>query len=164
MISAAQFSACGGAEENGGSTMRSHSDTVSQESSAAESVEKAYSGDWAGLKRTAGRYADKLVIPRGPAPKQVVIVDLKQGKGPVVQSGDSFYARYVTFGFETGGVSEPYWDSPSTYTAGLGTYKKGWERGIKGIRVGEMRELVVPSEMAYGNGALVYLLQVLKLG
>ena len=123
----------------------------------------AYTGGWPGLKKVAGRYSNRLVIPHGPAPQQVVIKDLKVGGGPLVRDGDPFVARYVTYGYESGGVSEPYWDSPSTYTAGLGTYKEGWERGLKGIRVGGMRELIVPSSMAYGNGALVYVVQVLKL-
>lgn len=148
-----QLSACGSTE-----------DTGSTPGEAAGPVEMAYTGGWPGLKRVAGRYADRLVIPHGPAPRQVVVKDLKVGGGPVIQDGDLFYAKYVTFGYETGKAVERYWRAPSFYTAGLGTYKKGWEVGTKGIRVGGVRELIVPSRMAYKNGALVYVLQVVRLG
>jgi FKBP-type peptidyl-prolyl isomerase-like protein len=158
-----QLSACGGSEDKGASTASAQADSTSQEAPAAGRVEKAHVGGWPGLERVAGRYANRLLIPHGLAPERVVIKDLKVGRGPVVRDGDVFSARYVTFGFETGKVAEPYWGAPQVYTAGLGTYKKGWEVGLRGMRVGGVRELIVPSQMAYKNGALVYVVQVLKL-
>ena len=158
-----QLSACGGSEDGGETSAQARTDSASQESSAAEPVETAYTGDWPGLERVAGRYSDRLVIPHGPAPRRVVIKDLKVGEGPAVQDGDVFDARYVTFGYETGKVAEPYWRTINAYTAGLGTFKKGWEVGTPGMRAGGIRELIVPSRMAYKNGALVYVVQVVRV-
>lgn len=159
-----QLTACGGSESTGASTAKSERDTTAEEKPAAsEPPEVAHPDDWAALKRVAGPHAKRLLIPHGPAPERVVIRDLKVGKGPLLRDGDNFLARYVSFTYDEGWAAEPYWDSPSTYTFGLGSYKEGWERGLEGIRVGGVRELIVPSEMAYGNGARVYIVEALKL-
>lgn len=161
-----QLTACGSSESTGASTSaKPPQDTAAEEKPvAAPPPEKAAKpSDWAVLKKVAGPYSKRLLIPRGPAPKQVVIRDLKVGKGPLLKDGDNFIARYVDFTYNEAWTVEGYWHSPSTYTFGLGSYKKGWEVGLRGIRVGGMRELIVPSEMAYGNGARVYIVQALKL-
>lgn len=159
-----QLSACGGSEGAGASNAKPTSDATAEEKPAtAKRPEMAYRGSWAVLKRVAGPYSKRLLIPHGPAPKQVVIRDLKIGKGPVLHHGDNFLARYVDLTYGEAYVAEPYWHSPSNYVFGLGSYKKGWEVGLRGIRVGGMRELIVPSRMAYKNGARVYIVQALKL-
>ena len=134
-----------------------------ERAASAEPPEVADSGGWEGLKRVAGRYSNRLLIPHGAPPKHVVVRDLKRGDGPPLRDDDDFLVRYVSFTYEKAWAIEPYWRSPTTYTFGLGTYKKGWEVGLKGIRIGGMRELIVPSSMAYGDGARVYVVQPLKL-
>lgn len=165
LLVALQLMACGGSESTGASSAKPPQDTTAAERKpAAPPPEKAAKpSEWAALKRVAGPYSKRLLIPRGPAPERVVIRDLKVGKGPVLRDGDDFIARYVSFTYDEGWAAEAYWHSPSNYTFGIGTYKKGWEVGLRGIRVGGMRELIVPSEMAYGNGARVYVVQALKL-
>ena len=160
LLAGLQLTACGGSETTGASSAK---DTTAAEKPAAERPEMAYRGDWAVLKKTAGPYSKRLLIPHGPAPKQVVIRDLKVGKGPVLKHGDNFLARYVDLTYSEAYVAEPYWHSPSSYLFGWGHYKKGWEIGLRGIRVGGIRELIVPSRMAYKNGARVYIVQAVKL-
>ena len=158
------MSACGGSGDSATSTP-AQGDAASRDSPAAEPVEKAHVGGWPELRRVAGRYADRLVIPRGPAPQQVVIRDLKVGNGPIIERGDSYWARYMSIGFATGKVFESLWRKPTPgYSFGRGLQREGWEVGLKGIREGGVREMIVPSRMAYKNGALVYVVQVLKLG
>lgn len=159
-----QLSACGGSESTGASSAKSTPDSTAEEKpAAAKRPEMAYRGNWAVLKRIAGPYAKRLLIPHGPAPKQVVIRDLKIGKGPVLHNEDNFLARYVDLTYSEAYVAEPYWHHPSSYLFGWGGYKKGWEIGLRGIRVGGIRELIVPSRMAYKNGARVYIVQAVKL-
>lgn len=164
LLAGLQLTACGGSASSSTSSAKSTSDATAEGKPAvAKHPEMAYRGSWAILKRVAGPYSKQLLIPHGPAPKQVVIRDLKIGKGPVLHPGDNFLARYVDLTYSEAYVAEPYWHSPSSYLFAWGGYKKGWEIGLRGIRVGGMRELIVPSRMAYKNGARVYIVQALKL-
>ncbi|WP_296756486.1 FKBP-type peptidyl-prolyl cis-trans isomerase [Thioalkalivibrio sp.] len=41
-------------------------------------------------------------------------------------------------------------DEPFSLTLGAGRVIPGWERGLEGMRVGEVRELIIPPELGYG--------------
>jgi peptidylprolyl isomerase len=124
----------------------------------------AYTGAWTGLKKVAGEYADRLLIPRGPSPEQVVIRDLKVGTGPPVQPGDAILTHYASFHYGTGTASEPFWGSSAGWlTWGTDERVQGWESGLKGARKGTVRELIVPSSLAYGHGPLVYVVAIDKI-
>lgn len=116
--------------------------------------------DWAELKRYAGRYSDQLIVPQGASPDQVVIRDLKRGTGAPIQPGDTFAARYLTFDYVNGKIVERNWDpDPWRLKWKIGELVDGWEPGLKGIRAGGIREMIVPSRLAYENGPRVYLME-----
>jgi len=102
--------------------------------------------------------------PSGPPPNRVVIKELKEGTGPEIKSGDAFAAAFVGAAYDTGETFETYWGSksrPFRSSYGTGEVVKGWEAGLKGMRVGGRRELIVPARLAYGNRAVVFIVQLL---
>lgn len=151
LVLAISLAACGGGSETTGeSAVR-----------LAPPSEVADAGEWAALKRLAGPYSDRVLVPSGPAPDQVVIRDLKVGKGPVIKPGEFFTARYGSYSYGSGEPVESFWDVPSGYS--IGGPVEAWKVGLTGIRLGGIREFIAPSEMVYGSGARVYVVQPLKM-
>jgi hypothetical protein len=131
--------------------------------SAYENI-PAHRGDWAGLKKAAGKHSDRLLIPRGISPDEVVIKDLKVGTGPAITPGDVFGARYVSFDYQTGERLERNWgEDPWRLRWKIGELVDGWEPGLKGIRAGGIRELILPSRFAYDHGPMVYIVEAAEI-
>ena len=108
----------------------------------------------------------KFELPPGPPPKEVVIRDLRKGRGAEIQSDDFFSASYISLNYRTGDkvVEDSWTGGPFDWYWGREQLSQGWEIGLEGMRVGGLRELLVPSELAYGDGARAYLLELLQIG
>jgi peptidylprolyl isomerase len=122
-------------------------------------------GKWVGLWRTAqgARHPERLVLPKGDRPKGLVVKSLQTGGGEELRAGDLFLARYRAFAYRSGRPWEDYWDEGFSTRFGAGENVKGWEIGLKGMRVGGWRELIVPSALAHDHGAFVYLVQLQEI-
>jgi len=107
----------------------------------------------------------KVEVPSGPPPKELVIKDLDKGAGAMIESGREFVVDYVGVNYKTGQEFESTWakSEPSKFSFGTGEVVEGWEEGLRGMRVGGRRELIVPSKLAYGTGALIYVIDLLKV-
>lgn len=116
----------------------------------------------------------KVVPPKGPKPKNLVVKDLEVGTGPEAKTGDELTVQYVGVGYESGKQFDSSWDrhEPFTFTLGEGTLIKGWEEGLEGMKVGGRRELITPPNYAYGpagsgniapNATLVFVIDLLKV-
>lgn len=112
------------------------------------------------------RTEPKIEARSGPPPKQVVSKDLLKGSGAVIEEGRPFGVNWTAVYYKTGKWRESSWDTGEKYTFnyGVGQIVKGWEEGLKGMRVGGRRELIVPSKLAYGDGAIVYIVDLLSVG
>ena len=77
------------------------------------------------------------------------------GTGAQAELGDKVSVHYE--GTLTDGTKfDSSYDrgTPFEFTLGNGEVIEGWEKGVLGMKVGEVRELKIPSSMGYGeNGA-----------
>lgn len=89
---------------------------------------------------------------------------LKEGSGRAVTPGEQLVARYVGGNPKTKLVQD-FWNERSPYRFRLGSNAlgKAWVIGMKGMKLGGRRELVVPSRLAYGNGTMVYVIELLGM-
>lgn len=118
------------------------------------------------LKSTYGKEAERpkprIRVPNGPPPKKLVVKDLIKGTGPAVGADDEIVVNYIAVNYKTGEEFETtYGDRPSTFP--IDEVIKGWEIGLKGMKVGGRRELIIPSKLGYGTGALIYVVDLLEI-
>jgi peptidylprolyl isomerase len=114
--------------------------------------------------------------PTGSPPKKLVVKDIVAGKGKAAKKGDQLSMQYVGVTFADGKEFDSSWDSgsPFKFQLGQGSVIKGWDQGLVGIKPGGRRELIIPSNLAYGaqgrppsippNAALVFIVDALSVG
>ncbi|MEU6026940.1 FKBP-type peptidyl-prolyl cis-trans isomerase [Streptomyces tauricus] len=92
-------------------------------------------------------------VPEGDAPTELTIRDLVVGDGAEVKSGMVVRVHYVGVAFESGKEFDASWDrgQPFKFALGGGRVIKGWDRGVKGMKVGGRREIIVPPRLGYGS-------------
>lgn len=80
-----------------------------------------------------------------------VVVDQECGDGDEALSGATLTMHY-TGKLEDGRVfeSSPQ-DQPFTFVLGAGEVIEGWDQGIRGMREGGRRRLVIPPSLGYGE-------------
>jgi len=98
-------------------------------------------------------------VPFTEAGPQLLTEQLREGVGEEAHSGMRIAVHYTGWLHEPAalGYRGKKFDSsrdrgqPFVFDLGAGRVLKGWEIGIVGMRVGELRRLVVPPELAYGS-------------
>jgi len=90
--------------------------------------------------------------PEGTPPSQLVVRDIVPGTGPAAKDGDMLTVQYVGVSYSTGKQFDASWDNgqPFPFTLGAGNVIPGWDQGLKGLKRGGRRELVIPPALAYG--------------
>jgi len=76
--------------------------------------------------------------------------DMKVGDGKVVSQGDKLRVFYVGQTEDKQVFDKCISDPAYEFNFGKGDVIKGWEMGLKGMRVGGKRKLVIPPQLAYG--------------
>jgi FKBP-type peptidyl-prolyl cis-trans isomerase len=83
---------------------------------------------------------------------ELQIENLREGDGAEAKAGTSVSVHYV--GTLTDGKkfdSSRDRGQPFNFKLGAGQVIKGWDQGVAGMRVGAMRRLTVPPQLAYGD-------------
>lgn len=80
------------------------------------------------------------------------IRDIEMGEGPPAAQHDTVTVHYTGW-LEDGTVFDSSHDrnQPFELTLGAGQVIAGWEQGLEGMRVGGVRELIIPPELGYGS-------------
>ena len=86
----------------------------------------------------------------GPAPDDLVTIDLVVGDGAEAAPGATVDVHYVGVEFDTGEEFDASWNRGSSINFPLGSLIAGWQQGIPGMKVGGRRQLVCPPHLAYG--------------
>jgi len=101
----------------------------------------------------SGKDEPKIAVPVGDPPSKLVIRDLKRGNGPAAAAGKTLAVDYKGVRYDDGKAFDSSWSTgrPFQFILGARQVIKGWEQGLKGMRVGGRRELIIPPELAYGG-------------
>jgi FKBP-type peptidyl-prolyl cis-trans isomerase len=78
---------------------------------------------------------------------------LKEGYGPVYQWGQRGSFHYVGTLADGGSVFDTTRtkNTPASFRIGGDPLIRGWEEGLPGMKVGEVRKLTIPPELGYGE-------------
>ena len=83
--------------------------------------------------------------------EKLEIIDLEVGTGAEVPAGATITAHYTGALCKNGIIFQSSHDFGDAITFGLNQVVKGWTVGVPGMKVGGMRRLIIPSDMAYGS-------------
>ncbi|MFD3742634.1 hypothetical protein AMK21_23950 [Streptomyces sp. CB00316] len=97
-----------------------------------------------------------IEVPEGDAPTELTIRDLVVGDGPEAHPGRVVQVHYVGVTFASGKEFDSSWerDQPFKFAVGGGKAVKGFDRGVRGMKVGGRREIIVPPRLGYGKQSL----------
>ena len=88
--------------------------------------------------------------PRTESVSELEIIDIEVGTGEEVQPGATITAHYTGALVKNGIIFQSSHDFGQAISFGLNQVIKGWTDGVPGMKIGGMRRLVIPAEMAYG--------------
>ena len=83
----------------------------------------------------------------------LIIENIQIGDGTEAQDYNKVVVNY-TGKLEDGSIFDSSLNpgrGPFTFTLGVGSVIKGWDIGVKGMKVGGRRRLTVPPELGYGD-------------
>lgn len=100
---------------------------------------------------------ETLSAPEGFRPDgdvtELSTTTLQEGTGQGAQQGDCLVVKYYGTLATNGELFDETYTTPSAIALELGAGRviPGWEQGLEGIKQGEVRRLVIPSDLAYGE-------------
>ncbi|MFJ9330264.1 FKBP-type peptidyl-prolyl cis-trans isomerase [Streptomyces sp. NPDC101230] len=94
-----------------------------------------------------------IEAPEGDAPTELTIRDLVVGDGAEARPGRVVQVHYAGVTFASGREFDSSWESgrPFKFAVGGGRVIKGLDRGVRGMKAGGRREIIVPPRLGYGK-------------
>jgi FKBP-type peptidyl-prolyl cis-trans isomerase len=89
--------------------------------------------------------------PKPDPPAKLIVRDIVKGKGAPLKKGQNATLNYVGVLWSSGKeLDSTFGGAPYKFVFGTGGVIPGWDKGMKGMRVGGRRQLIVPPDLAYG--------------
>jgi peptidylprolyl isomerase len=106
---------------------------------------------------TTGKFGEKptITIPDScDPPTKLITKDLSVGTGPAAKAGDELNMNYLLVTWSDKKVLDNSYDRKQLFdlTLGAGAVIPGWDQGLAGIKQGGRRLLIIPPDLAYGEG------------
>lgn len=154
-LSALLLAACGDSKEPAASTPAA---SAPAEATATPTpyIEKV-TGDPTPMPEVtpSGKDEPKVTKPGSDkAPTELVVRDLEVGTGDEITPGKLAAVDYKGWRFDDGVVFDSTWEKggkPFQFIFGAKQVIDGWDQGLKGMKVGGRRQLVIPPDLAYGD-------------
>ncbi|HTE20408.1 MAG TPA: FKBP-type peptidyl-prolyl cis-trans isomerase [Armatimonadota bacterium] len=101
---------------------------------------------------------------------------LEKGKGDTAADNQQVYVHYTGWLQDGGKKFDSSVDrgEPFGFMLGRGQVIAGWDEGVKGMKVGERRQLIIPAKLGYGDrgaggvippgATLIFDVQLLRIG
>ncbi|MCM1945976.1 MULTISPECIES: FKBP-type peptidyl-prolyl cis-trans isomerase [Streptomyces] len=91
--------------------------------------------------------------PQGRPSPYLHIEDVVVGDGAEAVKGATVTVHYVGVAHSTGEEFDASWNRDQAFDFVLGGRQviKGWDMGVRGMKVGGRRKLVIPPHLAYGD-------------
>jgi FKBP-type peptidyl-prolyl cis-trans isomerase len=81
------------------------------------------------------------------------IVDISEGNGSTVPDGATITAHYTGALAADGTIFQSSHDFGRAITFPLSGVIPGWTQGVPGMKVGGVRRLIIPANLAYGSSS-----------
>ncbi|MEV6621085.1 FKBP-type peptidyl-prolyl cis-trans isomerase [Amycolatopsis sp. NPDC051106] len=107
--------------------------------------------------KTTGKFGEKpeITIPDScDPPKKLITKDLSTGTGGGAKAGQQLKMNYLLVTWSDKKVLDNSYDRGETFDLNLGAGEviPGWDKGLEGIKQGGRRLLIIPPDLAYGQG------------
>ena len=97
--------------------------------------------------------APEVPVKVGPPPTSLIVEDLTPGTGTEVAATSTVTVDYIGVACSTGKIFDASYASGQPATFPLSGVIPGWSQGLVGMKIGGVRLLGIPGELAYGaNG------------
>jgi peptidylprolyl isomerase len=123
-------------------------------SSSAGTPVRACTADDVTTTGTFGQNPTITIPDSCDPPKNLITKDLVVGNGPAAKSGSSLEMNYLLVTWSNKQKLDSSFDRGQTFPLQLGAGQviPGWDQGLVGIKQGGRRLLIIPPNLAYGQG------------